>query len=138
MKRIIMFILLIVSGLTYCQSLQSSDLEDFVTSQNIEEISNTLTSKGFVKSEELKNDLLFRNFKKGDERITLVINNQLFSVVYKTNVPNAVTKANSFISKGYKYSHTYRNNEYDDSSDMRIGLNRINGILTLIKHLRSQ
>lgn len=138
MKRIIMFILLIVSGLIYCQSLQSSDLEDFVTSQTIEEISNTMTSKGFVKSEELQNDLLYTNFKKDDERITLVVNNQLFSVVYKTNVSNAVTKANSFISMGYKYSHTYKNNEYYDSSDMRIGLNRINGILTLIKHLRSQ
>lgn len=138
MKKTLLFCFSFISLFIYSQSLKNSELEDFANNQNMQEIRSLLTSKDFIESHETKNQLKFTSFTKGSERVTITVAEPYFMVIYITSVDNAISKANSILLKGYKYSHTYKNNEYFDSPFMRIGINRESGVLTLIKYLKSK
>lgn len=121
----------------YSQSLSASKILNFTNSQNIKLISNELKQKGFVLKVRNKGGFTFYDFNKQEEVISITRNDELFMVVYKCNFSVFQVMKSKLLTPDFVYSYNYKNNDYYENSKMRIGVNNLNGIISVFKPLKN-
>jgi len=143
MKKLLVFIGVLLSISTYGQSVSASKIISFLESQSKTEITQKLKDLGFTYKGESE---LAGNFKEytfyttseyGTELINIGQNDELFSVVYKlanSNFFNSLKE--KLLTSKFEYSYSYKNNKYYESSNMRIGINIKNNILSFFVALK--
>ena len=72
----------------------------------------------------------------GVETVEISKNSELFMFVYKTNSEVYQILKNKLLLPSFSYAYAYKNTKYYENSQMRIGLNDNNNILSIFKPLK--
>lgn len=135
-------ILLGISTNTNAQSLSASKIINYLHGQNQTEISADLLMQGFILAEK-KETAMFKGYaytKKssyGIENFNLAVNDELFSIIYKpatTDIYSAIKE--KMLTKDFIYSYSYQTTKYYESSNIRIGVNDTNKIISFFVKLK--
>lgn len=140
MKRIYLFLMLIISAQFSAQSISASKLLQYGNSQNINSIKQELIQLGFqTKTDNSEGYPIYQFAKKsshGVETVEISKNSELFMFVYKTNSEVYQILKNKLLLPSFSYAYAYKNTKYYENSQMRIGLNDNNNILSIFKPLK--
>lgn len=137
-----LIILLGISTNTNAQSISASKIINYLGSQKQTEISADLLQLGFIQTEK-KETTMFKGYaytKKssyGIENFNLAVNDELFSIIYKpatSDIYSAIKE--KMLTKDFIYSYSYQATKYYESSNMRIGANDTNKIISFFVKLK--
>lgn len=146
MKYLYIIISLIVSlGIltnANAQSISASKIFNCLDSQRQTEVSADLLRLGFTLTEK-KETTMFKGYaytKKssyGIENFNLAVNDELFSVIYKpatSDIYSAIKE--KILTEDFRYSYSYQVTKYYENSNMRIGVNDTNKIISFFVKLK--
>ena len=136
MKHFYFLLLLMASAVYSAQSISASKMLFFVNLQNPSKISTELKKLGFLSSIKDKGEFTMYEYKKGSEYLTITRNDELFMVVYRPSYSAYSVLKSKLLTGDYVYAYNYKNNDYYENSKMRIGVNELNGIISLFKPLK--
>lgn len=118
------------------QSISASKILGYLNGQKQSVISADLLKLGFTQPDK-KESTTFTGYaytKKGElgiEYLSIVINDEIFSVLYKpatTALYSALKE--KMLTKDFVYTYSYLTAKYYESSDMRIGINDTNNVIS--------
>jgi len=134
---------ILISISTYGQSVSASKIISFIESQNKTEITQKLKILDFTYKGEseiignLKEYKFYTTSKYGTELISIGQNDELFFVTYKlanSNFFNSLEE--KLLTSKFQYAYSYKNTKYYESSNMRIGVDIKNNILSFFVALK--
>lgn len=141
MKHLILtlYVMCLSNGLN-AQSVSVSKIFKYLQSQKQEEVSKDLINLGFQfdKKEANYNATLFNYHKAGTyglEKFSFGYNDELFSLIYKPANNFYSTMKEKVLTSNFIYSYSHGNTKYYESSDMRIGTNDMNKIISFFVKL---
>ena len=140
MRKIFTIFLMVVSVITFGQSLCASKLLQFASSQNISIITKELKQLGFqTRTDNSEGYPIYQFAKKtsrGLEKIEMGNNSELFMFIYKSESAVYEILKSKILTSDFKYSYSYKNTKYYENEKMRIGVDDKNGIISIFKPLK--
>ena len=127
---------------TYAQSISASQIISILKDQNDSKAIDMLKSMGFKKmSSESENGSVVTSFLKSKddelEHLELGKNLELYMLVYKPSNNDVYnTYKEMFVTSDYEYSYSFKNANYYESQEMRIGLNDQSSIISFFVPLK--
>jgi len=136
MKKIILVILALATyQISFSQSFSSTQLLNLVNSKSKEKVVSIITAKGFrynsTDSEYGNTGVTYiLNGKRGEEQIIIMKNEELFGIIYGTNLNYYSTLKEILLTSDFGYAYSGGGNKYYENQRMRIGTNDKYGILS--------
>lgn len=140
MKKIYFYILVFLPFVIAAQSISASKLLSYANSQNINIITKELKQIGFqTKTDNSEGYPIYQFLKKtskGTESIEMGKNTELFMFTYKPSVDVYIIIKNKILTPDFQFAYSYKNANYYENGNMRIGANDISGIISVFKPLK--
>lgn len=142
MKRTItLLIILFCSISVFSQSVSASKILNFLNNQNTTSIGTELKKVGFTFKGKSNFDgyteyAYNKNGRYGLEKFNVTLNDELFSIVYKTSPEAFQAYKLKLLTNDFEYAYEMRNNKYYENGSIRIGINENSSIISLFVKLK--
>ncbi len=140
MKKILLYLLVSFPIFLTAQSISASKILQYASSQNIFTISSELKQLGFqTRTDNSEGYPIYQFAKKtsrGVEKLEVGRNSELFMLTYKADYAVYKILKNKILTSDYQHSYNYRNAKYYENGYTRVGVDDINGIISVFKPIK--
>lgn len=137
MKTKLLISSLIIPIMSYSQSLSITKVIGYASESDINFITTELSQKGFsVKKSVVEGYPMYSYKKSSGETLSIGRNEELRMVIYKPSYEVYQTFKTKVLTPEFHFSYSYKNNNYYESTFMRIGVNDTNGIISFFKPIK--